>query len=811
MTWGSGGGAGGDFATLLREARRAAGLTQAELAARAGVGVRTVRDLERARALRPQRMTVDLLAAALGLKGADRARFAAAARRPATAKVPVQSRGDRTPISSLPPPAPLIGRDRALAEVDELLATPGLVTLVGLAGVGKSSLGLAVLHRVACRFAGGVASVAVSDGAAEADLLAAVAAEFGAGRAGKLPERLRSAPAVLMIDGIEQSEAVGAAVRWLCGEVPELRILATGRRPLGLPGERVFPVEPLEVPPDAPVSGIADVSRYPAAALFLARLREVRRQPVTDAEAQALATLVRRLGGLPLALELAAARGRVLDANELLDRYGHRLLDLGGGDPDNPGQSLRAAVAGSYGLLSAPAQLALRTLAVFRDRWSVELAEDLLPDIGDLVAVLDRLVGLGLVSVRGSGRLRFLMLDVVREFALEQARAAGELPRARRRHAEVMARFAARTAPQLAGGAMTEAVRRLDQLAGDLWAALAYAADDDPHTALCLASKLPRWWRFRGRDVPGRQWLRRLLDDPRTADADASVRAWAKLGVAQLAQEHGEGHAELATAQAALAEFQALGQVGGELAARHLLCSLWMAVGGHDEARRHGETALALATRTERIRDMVVAQNNLTWHEIRVGDLAAARRRLAAVQRLAAQCGEVRLRVLARANLAEVARLDGRYDEAVALGRVAGSLLEELGDPGHRRRVLGTVGLALAQAGRVGEAAAALAELPKNPADGVRSTIEGWLAWHRGDRALAAEWFAAAASASAGRHDARDLVEALVWLAVCGPDEERPGVLAHLAEVCRQSGISLLPTERALLSAGWRGAAPAPH
>src|SRR5690606_38650125 len=284
MTWGSGGGTGGDFATLLRAARRAAGLTQAELAAQAGVGIRTVRDLERARALRPQRMTVDLLAAALGLKGADRARFAAAARGRATAKVPVQSRGDRPPISSLPSPAPLIGRDRAVAEVDELLATPGLVTLVGLAGVGKSSLGLAVLHRVACRFAGGVASIAVSDGAAEADLLAAVAAEFGAGRAGKLPERLRSAPAALMIDGIEQSEAVGAAVRWLCGEVPELRILATGRRPPGLPGERVFRVEPLEVPPAAPVSGIADVSRSPAAALFLARLQEVRRQPVTDAE-----------------------------------------------------------------------------------------------------------------------------------------------------------------------------------------------------------------------------------------------------------------------------------------------------------------------------------------------------------------------------------------------------------------------------------------------------------------------------------------------------------------------------------------------
>lgn len=805
------GRAGGDFATLLRDARLSAGLTQAELADRAGVGVRTVRDLERARALRPQRMTVDLLASALGLTGEDRERFVTAARGPVAAKVPRQrDHRSATPLS-VPDPTPLIGRDRALAEVEELLGAPGVVTLIGLAGVGKSSLGLAVLQRVAHRFPGGVGSIAVSDGATEADLLAAVAAAFGTGRASDLPERLAGEPALLMVDGVEQSQAAGPAVRWLGREAPRMRILATGRQPLGLPGERVLRVEPLEVPPNRPVSSLAEVARYPAVELFLTRLREVRRQPVTDAEAQAIATLVRRLGGLPLALELAAARGRVLDANELLDRYGHRLLDLDGRGPDNPGQSLRAAVAGSYNLLSPPAQFALRRLAVFRDRWSVELAEDLMPDIGDLVAVLDRLVGLGLVTVRGSGPLRFLMLDVVREFALEQARAAGELPGTRRRHAEVMARFAARIAPQLAGASMPAAIHRLDQVAGDLWAALAYAADDDPHTALCLASKLPRWWRFRGRDVPGRQWLRRLLDDPRTADADPSVRAWAKLGVAQLAQEHGAGQAELATAEEALADFQALGHVTGELAARNLLCSLWTASGGYEEARRHGEAVLALATRTERIRDMAVAQNNLTWHEIRVGELAAARRRLAAAERLAAQCGEVRLRVLARANLAEVARLDGRYDEAVALGRAAGPLLEELGDPGHRRRVLGTVGLALAQAGRVSEAAAVLDELPATPADGVRPAIEGWLAWHRGDRASAAEWFAAAASASAGRYDARDLVEALVWLAASSTGEERAGALAHLDEVCRKSQITLLPTERALLASTGRGAAPAPH
>src|SRR5205085_11267478 len=130
-----------------------------------------------------------------------------------------------------------------------------------------------------------------------------------------------------------------------------------------------------------------------------------------------------------------------------------------------------------------------------------------------------------------------------------------------------------------------------------------------------------------------------------------------------------------------------------------------------EAARRHGTAVLALATRYGRTRDVLVAQNNLTWHEIRLGHLAAARRRLVAVQRLAGEAGEDRLRALAHANLAEVARLDGRYADAVAGARRAVAQLEELGDRGHRRRVLATLGLALAQSGRVPEAEAVLGEL----------------------------------------------------------------------------------------------------
>ncbi|PZF98639.1 ATP-binding protein [Micromonospora deserti] len=869
---------------LLRGHRLAAGLTQAELAARAGVGVRTVRDLERGRSSRPQRTTVELLATALELAGSARSAFLAAARGPVPAASPVAPGGAAgpddadpdagTPVA-LPPPVELIGRERDLVELIGMLTDdrgPRLVTLVGLAGVGKTALALSVAHAVARAHPGGVAGVLIGEGSDSADVLAASVAVFGVARLPELAAHLAGRPALLIVDAVERApDPVAETVHRLTGALPQLRLLVTGRHPLGLPGERVLPVAPLDVPPPGDErAGPAALVDYPAVALFTARLAQVRREPPSPAELPALAALVRRLGGLPLAIELMAARGRILDLNELLDRYGDRVLDLAtasgaagrpGWDPPEPGrpersraavaETLRDAVATSYRLLAPEERAALRRLAVFGNRWSVELAEEMLADdadrdgtvVVDPVPLLDRLLELGLLSVRGTGAFRFRLLDAVRDFAAEQATGAGELTAIRRRHARVVAGLVARTVPELVGANLPAAVHRLDEVSGDISSALAHAATDDPLTALQLAAGLARWWRFRGRDVAGRQWLRRLLADPRTADADPVLRAWALLGVARLAAEHGAGAEELPAARAALAAFRQVGDVTGELEARTVLCALLIATGGHDEARTQAEAVLGLAARDGRVRDMAVAQNNLAWHDIRVGDLAGARRRLAAVDRLATQCGEQRLRVLARANLAEVSRLEGRYADAVDQGRRVVAALAGLGDPGHRRRVLGTVGLALARDGRSAEAVEVLAELrppvcapagshppvPTVPAarrlgrvpvgtegsafgagfrspwrsgarpeDGICALIEGNLALHRGDRELAAEWFAASAEAGVDGQDRRDVVEALVGLAASTAD---PAVLDRLDRVCRESGIRLLPDEEDLLYA----------
>jgi hypothetical protein len=187
------------------------------------------------------------------------------------------------------------------------------------------------------------------------------------------------------------------------------------------------------------------------------------------------------------------------------------------------------------------------------------------------------------------------LLDVVRDFAIERAAVERELTGSRHRHARVFADLAQRIAPGLSGANLTDAASRLDEVADDLGAALAFGAGHDPRTALRLAAALPRWWRLRGRDVTGRQWLCRLLDDPRTADADPDVRAWAQVGRAQLALEHGEGTDEMGAAVAALAHFEGVGSVSGQLAAHTVLSTLWMNAGRHEHARQHGEAAHELA------------------------------------------------------------------------------------------------------------------------------------------------------------------------------------------------------------------------
>lgn len=415
------------FSALLLAHRRAARLTQDELALRAGLGVRTVRDLESGRAQRPQRSTVELLAAALGLHGHALAGFHAAAR------------GRPVPRRGVPAIGPLIGRDVDIAGLSALLETAGLVTVVGLGGVGKAVLAATVARGMLDRFTGGVGAIRVTEASTEPELLASAVGALGAANLDELALRGTDGRALLVVAGADRSPATArAAVGWL-RERTQATILVTSRHPLGLPGEYQWALGPLEVPPET-VTGVAAFD-YPATQLFLERLRLVRSAPVTAAEAPTVASLVRRLGGLPLALELAAARGRVLELAQMLAR-------TGAADPAEG--AVRASVLASWELLDELERHCLCALSVFQWRWSLELAEQLLAGLPradrqsrDVVSVVDRLVGLGLVRVRSGNPdppvLRMSVFGAVRQVALEEAERLGILAAARDRHAAVLA------------------------------------------------------------------------------------------------------------------------------------------------------------------------------------------------------------------------------------------------------------------------------------------------------------------------------------------------------------------------------------
>jgi predicted ATPase len=436
---------------------------------------------------------VDLLANALGLESADRERFVAAARGRPPARRPAA--GGQVYLG---PVIELVGREAALQAVADLLDVARVVVLVGLAGVGKSVLAVAVGHHVAYRCPGGVGGVAVAGASTEGEVLGSVASSFKVSRVDGLAERLSAGPALWLMDGVDRNRrAAFAALATLRRMVPDLRVLATSRHPLDLPDEYAWPVPPLDVPP--PTATGEEVFSYPATALFLDRLRRVRDRPVEPAEAETLGALVRRLGGVPLALELAAGRGRVLDLPEML----RRCEESETGEP--AGQTLRDAVLANLALLTREERVCLYRLAAFQWRWSVALAEEVLAGepaegvAGDVVGLIDRLVALGLVTVRSSeDDLRFWLLDPVRTVLIDEA---GELlTGALDRHACVMAEVVTRAVSELDGPGADVAARRLDDLGADLYAALDHLRDRKEARADELAADLRRWQRLRGLD-----------------------------------------------------------------------------------------------------------------------------------------------------------------------------------------------------------------------------------------------------------------------------------------------------------------------
>ncbi|MDX1530072.1 MAG: protein kinase, partial [Rhodothermales bacterium] len=455
----------------------------------------------------------------------DPARRFATAEAFATALRDAQAGAPARASSALPAPlTSFVGREVEVERLGRLLEAARLVTLTGPAGTGKTRLAVEAARRIEHGFADGAAFVPLAPVRDPALVPSALAQALGVEASGPalpdaLADALRGCELLLVLDNFEQVTAAAPAVGALLGACPRLRVLATSRVPLRLSGEREAPVPPLAVPEPEATPDPDGLLAHAAVRLFVERAQAV--DPafaLTPENAAAVAALCARLDGLPLAIELAAARTKLFAPAALLARLGHRLDLLANRMHDRPARhhTLRQALAWSYDLLGPEEQRLYRRLGVFRGGCTIEAAEAVagLDGADDVLDGLAALVDHSLLrtTTGADGEPRFEMLETVRTFALERLAEAGERAEAQGAHAHHVLDLAERAAPELTGAEQGTWLDRLDAEHDNLRAALdAAEADGDTGLGLRLGTALWRFWLVRGHLAEGRRRLERLL------------------------------------------------------------------------------------------------------------------------------------------------------------------------------------------------------------------------------------------------------------------------------------------------------------
>ncbi|HEU5432666.1 MAG TPA: AAA family ATPase, partial [Thermomicrobiales bacterium] len=489
-----------------------------------------------------------------------------------------------------------------------------LLTLTGPGGVGKTRLARRVAERLADAFADGVAFVELAPIRAPALVGSAIARALGVRESRRplleaLTAHLRSRETLLILDNFEHLLAAVPLVTALLVACPRLTVLTTSRTLLRVSGEHHFPAPPLALPdPAAPLARLADAE---AVQLFVARASAVRPDFVlTEETAPVVAEICARLDGLPLAIELAAARLRHLSAASLLSRLDRRLPLLTDGPRDEPERlrGMRDAIAWSHALLTPPEQALFRRLSVFIGGFTLDAAAAVFgeraPHDGDAACeasddpsldLIASLVDKSLLRAAdgAGGETRYAMLETIREFGLERLAASGEEADIRDRHARWRRRLVARTLTFPSRGAVCPAaLDRLEADIGNLRAALAWHAQRGDAAALLeLAVGLTQFWSLRGFRAEGRRWLEQGL--AMGDDLPDSLQASAYHATAWLSRTQGDHGRAVELAEAALARFCPLDDAWHIASVIHLLGVLERSQGNFDRAAPLHEEAAA--------------------------------------------------------------------------------------------------------------------------------------------------------------------------------------------------------------------------
>ena len=584
-------------------------------------------------------------------------------------------------LAPVPPPATsFVGREREVAALAELLATARLVTLTGAGGSGKTRLAMEIACAVCTRFADGASWIELAPFADSKLVAAHVAAALGIGGIGRSPsdalrDALRESDLLIVLDNCEHViDGAASTVEMLLRECPGVRLLATSREALGIPGEQAWLVPVLSLPGRASVEAAMESE---AVRLFVDRARAANGSfTLTASNVDAVVRLCRRLDGLPLAIELAAARARGMTPEQMLARLddGRRVLETGHRPAGGRHRTLRATIDWSYDLLDEPERIVLQRAAVFAGEFSIDAAEsvcsgdDIAPDeVLDLVAAL---VDKSLIVARDQvDEVRYSLLETIRQYGREHLGKSADETAVKARHAEYFAGLIRMAAPHLITPDRPAWVNRLQRELDDIRVALTWAREHDRLTYIEITGLLGWFWYSSGLWTEGRRWLEEALSLPEAKAPDhRRARALFSAGVIASLQGHGT------VARAWLEESSVLARsLGDRDLAAYSDGYMGVALGQEGLAAADAPTRAALA-----------------WFES-TGDLYGRRLALAVLATLLVRQGDL---AGARAVAEEAVKIAWEY----GLGRELGIALQVLGTVRLHQRELDSAAYSLAQA-----------------------------------------------------------------------------------------------------------------
>ncbi len=590
-----------------------------------------------------------------------------------------------------------IGREKEVETVRQLLLTDSvrLVTLTGPGGTGKTRLGLQVAASLRDEFRHGVCLIVLAP-VNDPDLVVSeIAATLGVRDSGAkllldaVKDFLHERRLLVFIDNFEQVISAAPIVAAMLASCPSIKVLVTSREPLHVSAEQEFFVPPLNLPDIRQLPAFESLSQYAAVRLFIQRALAVKPDfSITNENAPAVAEICYRLDGLPLAIELAAARIKLLSPQAMLSRLGSKFEFLQGGLRDKPArhQTLRQAIAWSHDLLSADERTLFRRLAVFTGGCSLEAVESVCnPDDSLAISTLDGIAALVDKSLLRQNQAtdsqpHFTMLETIREFALEALQHSSDYQAALNAHARYFVELAEKAEMHLTGPDQSIWLDMLEQMHDNLRAVLLFAEKTgDTELGCRLGGALWRFWIIRGYMGEGRSRLLSLLSLPDPSKR-SNVRAKALNGLGTILHESGD----LALARGFLEEsleiWREAGNKKGVGTVINNLCVVEGLLGNVETAKRLAEESLILHKEVNDKRGTAVALHNLAWIVRAKIDLANQSALFEQALVLRKEIGDERGIAYEMANIAWIERFRGNYEKATQLADQALTILAKVGD-----------------------------------------------------------------------------------------------------------------------------------